>query len=202
MTELREHDVHLRDGPLHLRPLTEADWDTLLGWNNDTEVLFYVEMDDVQSWTLEAMQGMYRSISQHAYVFMIELAAKPIGECWLQEMNIDSVKERYPGLDVRRIDLMIGEKDLWGKGWGTKTIGLLVRFGFRECGVDVIHEPGVGDHNIRSRRAFEKNGFRMVEAVAKPEGAKAKTEYHMALTRERYTRCSGDASGSKPGVRH
>ncbi len=44
MTRLRTHDIHLSDGPLHLRPMTEDDWDTLLPWNNDPEVLYYIEV--------------------------------------------------------------------------------------------------------------------------------------------------------------
>ena len=191
MEKLREHNVHLSDGSLRLRPMTEGDLEMLLKWNNDPEVLFYLEGDDIRSWSLEDMQGMYRGTSQHAFVFIIELDGRLIGECWLQEMNIDSVKERYPGLDVRRIDLMIGEKDLWGQGWGTKVIGLLMHFAFEECDADVIHEPGIGDHNPRSRRAFESNGFTVVYEVDVPKGNKAKIEYHLALTKDEYAQRTG-----------
>lgn len=184
--KLRTHDVHLADGPLHLRPMTEDDWDVLLRWNNDPEVLYYSEGGDKTAWSLADLQAMYRGVSQHAYVFIAELDGRPIGECWLQEMNLKRVKRRFPGLDVRRIDLMIGEKALWGKGWGTRIIGLLTRFAFEECGADVIYEPEIGGHNPRSRRAFEKNGYVVAQEIPQPEGSKAPIDYDLILTRERY----------------
>jgi RimJ/RimL family protein N-acetyltransferase len=192
MDRLREHGVILSDGPLRLRPMTEDDWDILLVWNNDPKVLCYAEGGDITSWSLPDMQWLYRGVSQHGYVFMVELDGQPIGECWLQEMNIESVLRRYPGLDLRRIDLMIGEKKLWGKGWGTRIIRLLTRFAFEECGADAIVEPGIGDHNPRSRRAFEKNGFMVDRVVPQPPGSKAKVEYELILTKERYAELAQD----------
>jgi RimJ/RimL family protein N-acetyltransferase len=184
--QLRQHDVRLSDGPLHLRPMTEDDWDVLLRWNNDPEVLYYSEGGDKTSWSLEDMQAMYRGVSQHAYVFIAELDGRPIGECWLQEMNEERVKSRFPGQDVRRIDLMIGEKALWGKGWGTRIIALLTRFAFQECGTDVIYNPEIGGHNPRSRRAFEKNGYVLVQVLDYPEDRKCTVAYDLILTREAF----------------
>ena len=177
---LRQHDVTLASGRLRLRPMTEHDWEILLPWNNDPEVLYYMEGGDITSWSLPDMQAMYRGVSQEAYVFIAELDGAPIGECLLQEMNLERVRDEYPGKDVRRIDLMIGEKELWGKGWGTLIIGLLVEFAYERCGADVIHEPGIGDYNVRSRRAFEKNGFQVVREIPEEPGTKAKVLYEMA----------------------
>ena len=36
---LNEHDVVLRGHRVLLRPMTEGDWDYLLKWNNDPEVM-------------------------------------------------------------------------------------------------------------------------------------------------------------------
>lgn len=188
MSKLREHTIQLFDGPLHLRPMTENDWDTLLKWNNDPDVLHYSEGGNITSWSLLGMQKMYRDVSQQAYVFMIELDGRPIGECWLQRMNLERVKSRFPGQDVRRIDLVIGEKGLWGKGWGTRTIRLLSQFAFEECSVDILYEPEIADYNPRSRRAFEKNGFVVKQVIPQPAGLKAKAGYDMILTKEAYER--------------
>ena len=186
MATLREQNIHLYDGPLHLRPMAESDWDILLRWNNDPEVLYYVEDDPITSWPLADMQAMYRGVSQNAHVFVVELDGQPIGECWLQQMNLESVLRRYPGLDTRRIDLMIGEKALWGRGWGTRIIGLLTRFAFERCGADAVFGMSIGDYNPRSRRAFEKNGYRVEEIIPEPEGHKAKVHYRMILPRAEY----------------
>ena len=70
--ELRKHEIVLKNERIKLRPLTEADWDILLAWNNDSDVLYYVEGDDVISRSLDEVQAIYRSVSQNAFCFLIE----------------------------------------------------------------------------------------------------------------------------------
>ena len=168
--------------------MTEEDWNVLAKWNTDADVLYYAEGDDVTSRTLEDTQDIYRSVSQAAFVFIAELAGVPIGECWLQRMNLERILERHPGKDLRRIDLTIGEKHLWGKGWGTQMIGLLTRFGFDRERADAIFGCDVADYNRRSRRAFEKNGYVVDAEVTQPPGRKSKVDYDMILTRDAYER--------------
>ena len=113
---------------------------------------------------------------------------RPIGECWLQPMNMPEVLRRYPGRDVRRIDLMIGAKELWGRGWGTRVIALLTALAFERCGADAVVGL-VGDYNPRSRRAFRKNGYVLDQIVpAGPGDDKAQATYELVLTREAYHR--------------
>jgi aminoglycoside 6'-N-acetyltransferase len=175
--KLREHDIVLRGEKVVLRPMTEGDWDTLLKWNSDPEVLYFSEDDDVTSYSLEDIQGIYRGVSQSAFCFIIELDGRPIGECWLQRMNLKRILDKYPGRDCRRIDLMIGEKDLWGRGLGTDVIQTLTRFGFEKEGADLIFGCGIADYNPRSRRAFEKVGYELDAEIELPAGRKAQYEY-------------------------
>ena len=60
------------------------------------------------------MQTIYRWISTRAHCFIMEVGGNPIGECWLQRMNLQRIVAQFPDKDLRRIDLMIGEKELWG----------------------------------------------------------------------------------------
>ncbi|MHC4341129.1 MAG: GNAT family N-acetyltransferase [Planctomycetota bacterium] len=157
---IRAHDIVLADGPLTLRPMTEDDWDLLLRWNNDPEVLRFAEGDEVLSRTLEEVQAVYRGVSQRAFMFTAELEGRPIGECWLQEMNLRRILGRFPKeADLRRIDLVIGETELWGHGWGSRMIALLVGFGFQRKNAGAIFACDISDQNPRSLRAFAKNGF-------------------------------------------
>lgn len=188
MQTLRSHNITLRGERVVLRPMTEGDWDILFRWNNDPDVLYFAEGDDVSSRTLEEVQRIYRGVSQHAICFIAEHDGAPIGECWLQEMNVDRIRQEFPGLDLRRIDLAIGEKHLWGQGLGTEMIRLLVAFGFEQEGADIIFGVDVGGHNPRSRRAFEKAGFRVLRAVPEPESTKTTFGYDLILTREEYER--------------
>jgi len=183
MTErLRAHNVSLADGALVLRPMTEDDWDILFKWNSDREVLYFA--GDDESWTLPAMQAMYRGVSERALTFVAELDGVPAGECWLQEMNLEEILSRFPKeTRLYRIDLMIGDKDLWGRGLGTRMIALLVRLGFETQGADAVFGCGIADYNSRSMRAFEKNGFVLHEIRCEGPGKAAKKRYNLILTR-------------------
>ena len=170
MTKLKRHSIVLEGTSpsnirIRLRPMMDSDWDLLLKWNNDPEVLYYAEGDDITSYTLKDIKSLYCSVCARATCFIIEADGVPIGECWLQEMNIERVIESYPDMDVRRIDLVIGEKDHWKKGIGTTVICMLTEFGFDQEKADLIFEPGIADYNPRSLRAFQKVGYEIVGEI-------------------------------------
>ena len=158
------HEVRLRGEHVTLRPMTESDWDILLRWSNDPEVMDFADASPFKISTMEEIQQIYRWISTHAFCFMMEVENQPIGECWLQQMNLKQVVDQSPSKDHRRIDITIGEKSFWGLGLGTEAIGLLVDFGFAIEQVDAVFGV-VAQNNPRSRRAFEKNGFSLRDVV-------------------------------------
>ncbi|MCY3800029.1 MAG: GNAT family N-acetyltransferase [Chloroflexi bacterium] len=168
-----------------LRPLTEADWDLLLGWNNDPEVMKYADANDFEETTRQEVQAVYRWISTHAFCFVMEVDGRPIGECWLQRMNLQRIVDQFPGEDLRRIDLAIGEKQRWGSGYGTEAIDLLVEFGFEEESASAIFGLVLAD-NRRSLRAFQKNGFRLHGVVEGEDG----TVGHDLIVRRKERRSS------------
>ena len=159
ITRLRSHEVVLRGSRVTLRPLTEDDWKTLLRWNNDTAVMEYADRNVSEARNLAEVQAIYRWISTHAHCFVIVAEGRSIGECWLQEVNLQRIADQFPGDDLRRIDLLIGEKDLWDRGYGSESIALLVDFGFGQEAADAIFAVGISADNVRSLRAFEKCGF-------------------------------------------
>lgn len=172
--ELRPHNITLKGQTIVLRPMTENDWDILLKWNNISEVLYYIEGDDVTSRTLDDLQSIYRTISQNALCFIIESDGKPIGECWLQQMNLERILQKYPSADCRRIDLMIGETAFWGRGIGTEAISLLTAFAFGHERADYVFGCDVADYNLASQKAFQKAGYQLSEKIEQPPGMKAK----------------------------
>jgi RimJ/RimL family protein N-acetyltransferase len=172
--QLKPHDITLKGQTLTLRPMTENDWDILLKWNSISEVLYYAEGDDVSSRTLDDIQGIYRTTSQTAFCFIIELNGKPIGECWLQKMNLERILKQFPDTDCRRIDLMIGEMELWGRGLGTEAIRLLTNFAFEQERADYVFGCEVADYNPHSQKAFQKAGFKLYEKIEYPPGLKAR----------------------------
>ena len=186
MEIIKTHDITLSvDADITLHPMSDNDFDILLKWNSDAEVLYFCEGDDIESHSLEDIQGIYGYVSSMAYCFITEYKGVPIGECWLQKMNLEHIIEKYPGLDLRRIDIMIGEKEYWGKGLGTKIIKRLVKFGFIEEKADMIfYMPG--DYNARSIKAAEKAGFILVDKIRDENCTKGEYDYIMAIKKENY----------------
>lgn len=182
---LREHDVTLRAGAMVLRPLTENDWETLLIWEDDPEVLYYSEGGDVTGHTVESLQRRFRPISQHAFCFIIERDGEPVGECWLQEMNLPRILEREGGNDCRRIDIALA-RAAWGHGLGSASVRLLLEFGFDRERADAVFACDVGDYNERSRRLWRSLGLVEHGRHPQPPGRRARTAYDFVMRREHY----------------
>lgn len=101
-------------------------------------------------------------------------------------MNLPYVNEMpASGTDIRRIDMLIGEKSYWGKGIGTLFVGILVKYAFECEQVDVLH-CFCEDYNIRSRRVWEKNGFELIRTEKIPQPHKGKLQYNWRLTKDQY----------------
>ncbi len=170
---LREHSFNLNGKYVALRPMMEYDWDTILKWETDPDVLYWSDGNPDHPRTPEKVRYIFRTVSQRAYCFIIEYKSKPIGDCWLQEMNVKPIIKKFPGKDCRRIDLVIGEKGLWGKGLGTDTILTLTKFAFMVEEADIIFGLPF-DYNARSRKAFEKAGYSFLMKMEEPPGSRAK----------------------------
>ena len=168
--------------------MTEGDWERLLRWNNDPEVLYFAEGDEVIDRSADEVRDLYRSVCRNAFCFMIVFKGQPIGECWLQKMNLERILKAHPGMDCRRIDLMIGEKGFWGQGIGTQAIELLTSFGFEEEGADAIFGCDVADYNPRSIKAFQRVGFEVWNEVRKTHGSKAESCYDLIQTRKKFVK--------------
>lgn len=186
MKTLKLHNITLQGKRVLLRPMTEGDWDVLMKWNRDAEILYFTEGDWVTEYRLEEVQQIYRSVSQHAFCFLMELDGVPIGECWLQEMNLERILSQCLNQDCRRVDLMIGEKTLWGQGFGTEVIRLLTEFGFERETADAIFACEVADYNVRSIKAFQKAGFEVHATIPQPSTDKARYRYDLVLTRKKW----------------
>ncbi len=192
MSIIKTHDITLHGGndtyKVILHPLSDEHLPYLYKWNSDSEVLYWVEGDNVESYSPEVVRQIYGGISQNSLCFLIEVNGEIIGECWLQKMNLSNVKALYAeNTDVRRIDMSIGEKNYWGKGIGTLFIGMLVKYAFEGEQVDVLHCL-CEDYNIRSRRVWEKNGFTLVLTEEIPQPHKGKFQFHWRLTKEEYNK--------------
>ena len=154
----KNHNHIIQEDNIKLRPLYETDWEYLFQWNKDKEILYFSEGDDISEYSNEETKQIYTYVSQKADIFIIEYLNEIIGECWLQEMNLNDIMERLPNKNIYRIDLMIGRKELWNKGIGSRVINMLTKYGVTEKKADMIFGI-IFDYNLRSLKAFSKNKY-------------------------------------------
>jgi len=131
-------------------------------WINDPEVTQWLMVDPPLSEAMENdwVDGIRR---EGRMVFTILTKdGRPIGNT-----GIEQVSWKY-----RRatIGIMIGEKDCWGKGYGSDAIITVLRYCFEELGmrrVDLITDS----ENYRAQKAYKKCGFQ-VEGVMRQSRTK------------------------------
>ena len=162
MALIRSSSLTFVRDDLLIRPMTDDDLPLLCRWNADPEVLHYSE-GDVEPYTPEDVASIYGTLSRKADCLIMEVNGTPIGECRIQPMRSPFPMPLRNSTDCRRIDVVIGEPEWWGKGYGTLTIGTLCRHAFENTSCTHLFACGILDYNERCCRAFRKNGFQTYE---------------------------------------
>jgi RimJ/RimL family protein N-acetyltransferase len=96
-----------------------------------------------------------------------------IGNCTLYD--IDEKKQEA------QLGILIGDRDYWGKGYGTDAVVTMCRYVFTTTTLRRLYLKSL-DWNVRAHKAFDKCGF-------VPTGFMQRAEYNfktMELTRERW----------------
>ncbi len=124
-------------------------------WLNDWETARFLRPGIPAPLNLEEETAWFENLakSKDNVVFAILTLAehKLIGNCGLHRIDL---KNRSAVLGI-----FIGDKDYWGKGYGTDATRTLLRFAFEELALNRV-ELEVYDYNPRAMRAYEKAGFR------------------------------------------
>lgn len=181
---LTEHKVSLRGDKSVLRPMTEYDWDIIWRWNYNPNALYFSEGRDLIKSSPNRIQEVYREISKEAFCFIIDVKNKPIGDCWLQKVNLERVLVNHPVKRCRRIDLMIGEIEFSKPAFGIDVIRTLTKFGFEEEGADIIFGCNIPDYNRRALKSFQKAGYQIYDKIKQPPESKSKYIYDVILNKE------------------
>ena len=85
------------------------------------------------------------------------------------------------------VGIGIGERDFWGKGYGTDMMKVCLRYAFSELGVHRV-SLGLHEYNVRALRSYEKAGFRLEGRTRKDmlrEGMRTDTLW-MGILREEW----------------
>lgn len=122
-------------------------------WLNDHEINKYLETRFIP-WSLE-------NISQYVKRFDGKMDEPFFAICLLDNNeHIGNIKLGPINWYHRNADvsLFIGEKRLWGKGYGKEAIALVTKFAFERLNLNKL-KAGCYIDNVGSIRAFEKCGY-------------------------------------------
>ena len=110
-----------------LRPLTLDDAGPVyLGWLNDPDVLRY-RAPRQSAMTMDALREWIENIPERGdKVFAVCADGRHIGNIALNTI-VDGSAE---------LSIMIGAKDVWGRGYGSEAIRLITHYGFDTLGLD------------------------------------------------------------------
>ena len=139
---------------LRLRAIEREDVPRFLRWFNDPEVRWYLTMYRPLSQAEEERWVESLLSRRDDIVLAIEVRE---GDNWVHIGNIGLHKIDWKNR-VAKLGIVIGERDYWGRGYGTEAIRTMLRYAFLELGLNRV-ELEVYDFNERAIRCYEKAGF-------------------------------------------
>jgi RimJ/RimL family protein N-acetyltransferase len=137
---------------ISLRPLEHSDLATSIKWLNDAEIMrllgrrHQLSMAEEEKWYDDYLK------SGKSRIFAIEEEnGKHIGNIGIH--NIDN-ENRSASLGI-----VIGEKERWGRGYGTDALVTILRYAFKELGLHKV-SLRVFQNNERAIKSYKGCGFK------------------------------------------
>ena len=156
MNDTHQTDVNLmiRGELVGLGPLRGDLLTTYVRWMNDLRVTRTLIARGRIPMTAERQQAwLDRALTWSEPIFTVYLLKdmRPIGTTNLYEIDNDHQRCEF--------GIVIGERDAWGKGYGTEATRLMLQYAFDVLGMRNVSLTVHAD-NTRGIRAYERAGFR------------------------------------------
>ncbi|KAJ53587.1 RimJ/RimL family protein N-acetyltransferase [Clostridium tetanomorphum] len=163
------------DIPLAYEYMNDSELKRLLG----NKIPYPMILEEEERWFENLIN------SENSYDFAIEdlKSGKYIGGCGINQINWLN--------RIATIGIFIGDKNYWGKGYGTDVINTLVKFIFEQMNMNKV-KLKVFSFNERAKKCYEKCGFRL-EGVLRQElfrDGKYNDEYIMSILFEEWNKIS------------
>jgi RimJ/RimL family protein N-acetyltransferase len=149
---------------LYLRPLEPAQDNHLYStWMNDEEIRRYFSVyptSDTRG--KERLENFYRDTRHILFGVVHKESNRLIGLVGLKDINLLNQSAEFY--------IIIGDRAIQGRGYGTEATKLMIRYGFQELNLNRIQTQDM-EENIGGWRADEKAGFKyegtIREAIAR-----------------------------------
>ncbi len=131
----------------------EVAGELLSRWGRDSEYMRLLDSDPLRRRTPKQVSGWLEKNTGTFFMWIIRSREddRPLGEI---DLNGFDWTARHAWVGVG-----IGERDYWGKGYGTDAMRILIRYAFRELNLNRINLT-VFAYNPRAIKSYEKLGFK------------------------------------------
>jgi RimJ/RimL family protein N-acetyltransferase len=134
--------------------LAQAD----VAWQVDSEFHRLADSDPARLWSFarrkQRREELVASAPDEAYFYFSVRALASDRLIGVTMLRVD-----WPNADAI-FGIAIGDREHWGRGFGTEATGLTLRFAFLELNLRRV-TLGVDAFNARAIRSYEKSGFRI-----------------------------------------
>ena len=138
----------------YLSPMDLNDAEKYTEWLNDLEVTTNLGPVYGGILNVESEKEILKDLSQKHNYSIIDIETNElIGNCGFLE--IDNLNQ------TAETGIFVGNKNFWGKGYGTEAIGLLMGYGFTALNLHNILLK-VFSFNERAIKCYEKVGFKII----------------------------------------
>ncbi len=172
----------LQSERIELRPVAESDFELIASWLNDGEIttfMFYGQRPQTLKQVREWIEADLATDKNVILMVVDKENNKTIGFTGYYNLHFTARKGE--------LRILIGDKSVWGKGYGTEIIELMTFYGFDRLNLERV-ALGFTSDNKRAEGAYTKAGFKH-EGVAKHDIYRNSQYYdtaHMGLIREDY----------------
>ena len=139
-----------------IRPITYDDTENIVKWRNSEYV--NSRFIDRRLFTKESHEAWLKNYVETGKVaqFIILLNGEAVGSVYLRDIDPDKKEAEY--------GIFIGEESARGKGVGTKSAKLILKYAFEELNLEKIFLRVFKD-NPGAVRSYEKAGFKKIDRV-------------------------------------
>lgn len=125
-------------------------------WRRDSEFMRLIDSSEVmlrsqkdsQKWIEKELED--QEVNQYMFTIRTLAEDKLLGDIGLSVVNWMS-RDAFVGLGI-------GERDFWGRGYGTDVMKVILRYAFTEINLRRV-TLSVFEYNPRAVRSYEKAGF-------------------------------------------
>ncbi|MEU5026775.1 GNAT family N-acetyltransferase [Streptomyces milbemycinicus] len=138
---------------VRLRPMEPEDAEALWRWNHDPEVMRW--MSDGYAQPLSHVRKRLEERPRNAYgevLYGVEVLADT------KLIGLVRLRDAEPETGRAELDIYIGEKEYWGRGYATDAMRTMCRYGFDKMRLHKITLTVVTE-NLAAHRVYQKIGF-------------------------------------------